>query len=125
MTLKRELIVRVEEHLESPLVVGEDMRDLQRAFAALMDRVWTAVQMAGLDGDDCVLERFATVKIADTGEIAEFEVGSLADPATFRKSLLRNGLRHIFDGNIVLTGLAIEAIRAPDYPDVADIRDMK
>lgn len=56
-----------------------DIHALRAAFAHLMDQAAEAVHAAGLEQDDCVLERYADLAVPPEGSIHTVEVDMLSD----------------------------------------------
>jgi hypothetical protein len=57
-----------------------DIHALRAALAMLMDQAVEAIHAAGLEQDDCLLERFADVRAPPDGPIHTVEVDMLSDP---------------------------------------------
>lgn len=115
----RNVIAVVEQVLDPPLILNDDLRPLRDRFAALTDDMLRELQSRRLDLDDCVLERRATV-VADSGTEQSIPVDSLTDRRWLFKSFIDNNL----DAQgatpdttaLRMTAIALRAVRAPDYP---------
>ena len=103
-------IAQVEQHFTPPLIIQDDLRPLRQAFADLSDALLLKLCEMGLDLDDCILERFATLAADSSNAEQTLKVDSLADAQSFRNSLPNKELHPI------ITGVAVRAVRAPDYP---------
>jgi len=120
-----DVAARAQASFDPPLEIREDMMAVRQAFAALMDRVTADIQALGLDSDDCVMERSATVRIAGSTRDDSIPAEFLASRGTFLKPLLDNSLRCITPANdsrvVFLVTACVEAFRAPDYPQTTPL----
>ena len=124
----RELVASIEEPVAPPLVVGDDLGELRRRFADLMDRVGRAVHLAGLDFDDCVLERWLCFRAGGRDEVNTSAVEFLSDAAAFRRGLSivhndafhRDAELHVetqpLNAEIHVVALGVRAVHVPDFP---------
>jgi len=116
----REVVARANHTFEHPLEISDDMTPVQRAFAGLMDRVTADLQRLDLDSDDCVLDRFAALRIDELPAEIELPAEFLATRADFLKPLSANNLSYERASKnarrIVMVRAVVEAVRTPDYP---------
>ncbi len=125
MTTPPQSVARIEQRLDPHLHLTADLRPLRELFARLMDQMAERLQSAGLDQDDCVLDRLATLRLAgSTDERSDTEhtivVQSLTDLRLFLKPFYEKCLQSFEQPppyhDIHVTGIELLAIRAPDYP---------
>jgi hypothetical protein len=65
-----------------------EIHALRAAFAELMDAAAAAVHAAGLELDDCVLERYADIRETLGGEVRIVELDMLSDREACIRSLV-------------------------------------
>ena len=126
---RRTPVAVVEESLEPPIGL-EDVGAIRRAVAQLMDRILIDVQRAGLDLDDCVLERsvglrkdghpgleWVAMESITSAGWAETIGGSIFE----RASELDEGGTPTDQGGAAarVSAVRVVAVRVPDFPENA------
>ena len=120
MSIDRQTVATVEEDLSPPLEVGDNLRPLRERLASLMDEASLRVQLAGLEPDDCVLERHGRFRFIGEHDDIQAPIEGLTDRAVFLKPFLAKHLDRFGTSDhtraIEVTALTIHALRVPDFP---------
>lgn len=120
MSIERQTVATVEEHLSPPLEIGDCLRPLRERLASLMDEVNLRVQLEGLEPDDCVLERNGRFRFTGEDDEIQAPIESLTDRAVLLKPFLVKHLEHFGTSDhtrpVEVTALTIRALRVPDFP---------
>ncbi len=113
-------VARVEQRLTPPLPLGDDLRPLRDHFAGLMDRIASEIHALRLDLDDCVLQRWATVRAVGTALEQTIVVESLTDRNWLLKPPHDKCLQSMWNQPgrmcVEVVTIAVCAIRVADYP---------
>ncbi len=119
--MSAEIIAEVEDPITPPLRVTDELAPLRRRFVRLMDRATHQVLLAGLEPDDCILER--TIRVRPVGDTTEKTIGveSLTDHRYLLKSFIDKHLGgpEGMDSPapaVEITAIAVRAVRCPDFP---------
>lgn len=120
MTIERQTVATVEEDLSPPLEIGDCLRPLRERLASLMDEVNLRVQLAGLEPDDCVLDRYARFRFVGEDDHIQAPIDGLANRDVLLKPFLAKHLERFGKSDparpVEVTALTIHALRVPDFP---------
>jgi N-methylhydantoinase A/oxoprolinase/acetone carboxylase beta subunit len=72
-------VIHESSHAFPEALPVEHLDELRRAFLTLMDAAAAAVQRAGYDLDDCVVERFVTLRYQGDAQSRTIEAESLTE----------------------------------------------
>jgi len=74
-------VIAIEQRRLTQPIGTLQLERLRREFLSLMDAAGVAIQRAGLDFDECVLDRFAAMRFVGDPHVLTVEVVSLTDVA--------------------------------------------
>ena len=113
-------VTHLEESVTPPIPVTDDLRPLRERLAALMDRANHRIQLAGLEPDDCILERSARMRFAGADSELTIAVESLTDRDRLLKPFFDKYLQAFEapdgDCSVEVTAVGVRAVRVPDFP---------
>ena len=104
------LLKELTRPFDCPDIRELDLLALRAAFAELMDAAADAAHAAGLEQDDCILERYADVRFQTDGEARTIEVDMLSERNLCIESILARIPRSV-PGGVAIVALRLRLLR--------------
>ena len=113
-------VARVERRVEPPLALDNELHGLREQFSELADEAVRAIQSAGLDLDDCVLDRYATLRHRHSTIEHRVAVETLTNwqkiANSFSDKELGANERASLGDSILVVAVEMHVRQVPDFP---------